>query len=351
MPTEPSWPEWGAFPPPEKYFEKDYFTGMQGEMHAGEILDSVCGPDVERHHEQRTYEILRCHPCLAIHAWPLPSEEALARFYTERFYQQEKPDYVERYERDRPWWTACVHMPIIDTCARALALDSDTTQPRVLDIGAGPGIFLDCAKRQRNWDTTGIEPNTALADALTSRGHRGWHGMLGEERTTALWESVATLQPHIVMLYEVLEHQICPETLLLNCHDIMADNGLLVVVVPNDYNPLQFAACAQHALLPYWLAPPQHLWYFTPKCLQLLLRRCGFDILDMRGTYPLEDFLLAGHQYVGNDAVGRACHQQRMQEELADVEGGTWVQREAQYRANMQQRIGREIVAIARKRA
>jgi SAM-dependent methyltransferase len=158
-------------------------------------------------------------------------------------------------------------------------------------------------------------------------------------------------QQDIIMLYEVLEHQPCPEDVLLRCHDLLAEGGILAVCVPNDFNPLQLAAQGKLGLSPWWLAPPQHLYYWTPKTLQLCLRRTGFAILDCRGTFPMEKFLLDGRGYVGNDAVGRACHVERMAYELGAVHTGKWPQVEQEYRMNLTQRIGRELVFLSRKLA
>jgi 2-polyprenyl-3-methyl-5-hydroxy-6-metoxy-1,4-benzoquinol methylase len=154
----------------------------------------------------------------------------------------------------------------------------------------------------------------------------------------------------VLYLYETLEHQPCPEEFLLLCADMLAPGGVLVVVVPNDYNPLQLQAQQQLGIPRWWLAPPQHLHYFTPKTLQLLVRRCGFRIADMRGTYPLEQHLLTGENYIGNDMVGRKVHSARKAIELHAVGNAEdWDTLMAKYRGNLVDRIGREIVCIAQK--
>ena len=320
-------------------------------MHAGYLLDTVVGPDVSSG-QSRVYEVLRCEPCLAWHVTPLPEPAALARYYATQFYELDKPDYVARYERDREWWEKCVHGPILQQCKDYLRLDCpEEDQVRFLDIGAGPGIALDVAQKRFGWETWGIEPNKALCDALWGRGHTMFHGTLEtlpQGPLIALFDDHPRV--HVAMLYETLEHQGCPEETLLRVWELLEPEGVLVVVVPNDWNPLQLAAC-QKLGLPHWfVSPPQHLWMFTPKCLQLLLRRCGFEIVDARATFPLEKFLLEGLCYVGNDAIGRACHQERMAYELDAVVSGKWAQLEQTYRMNMVKRIGRELVFIGRKK-
>ena len=329
--TGDDWPEWGA--------EARRPVLALDVAHRGELLDSVVGPDVVTG-QPRVYHILKCEFCILIHAWPLPPPAALAAYYAREFYQRAKPDYVARYEQDRAWWETCVHGPILDACERFLRLEGET-RPCFLDIGAGPGIALDVAA-QRGYVTCGIEPSRALWDHTSAGGHLIHHGTL--ETFGGVSQAF-----HVVYLYETLEHQPNPEDFLVRCHDLLTPGGVLVAVVPNDYSPIQLAACARLGVPPYWLAPPQHLTMFTPKTLQLLLRRCGFQILDLRGTFPLDKFLLEGHNYLGNDRVGRLVHTQRMQSELYAVAHGQWAQREQEYRANMAQRVGREIVCVARQ--
>ena len=330
-----TWPEWGSAPR-RPLIDCDM-------AHKGELLDTVVGPDPKTK-QARIYHILRCELCIITHAWPLPSSEDLSRYYADTFYQVDKTEYVDRYEADRAWWEQCVHGPILEQC-RDLLLQTENVS--FLEIGAGPGIALDVAQKVFGWKTSAFEPNGTLCEALRHRGHIVEQGVL--EDFCAGQFPGEIFQHSIVYLYEVLEHQPNPEDFLLQCWDHLRPGGLLAITVPNDYSPTQLQAQQILKIDPWWLAPPQHLHYFTPKTLQLVIRRAGFQILDMRGTYPLDQHLLLDQNYIGNDALGRHLHQERMQLELSDLHHGRWLNRESQYRDNMKRRVGREIVAIARK--
>ena len=336
------WPEWGS------RLRKPLvrFDGA----HQGEWLDSIIGPDVVSG-KPMVFHVVRCEICIGIHVWPLPNPATLAAYYQQIFYEQTKPEYLARYEADRPWWEQCVHDRILDTCRDHLRLDCpEEERVRLLDIGAGPGIAADCARR-RGWDVLALEPSGTCTARLRARGHCVWAGPL-ETFPPVRPQNESRRDPdrfHIVYAYEVLEHQPCPEDFVLRCHALLEPDGLLALCVPNDWNPLQLAACQQLGLPYYFLAPPQHLFYWTPKTLQLLLRRCGFVLVEARGTYPMERFLLSGANYVGNETLGRACHRRRMIAELDAVGAGRWPALEYDYRQNLAQRLGREIVCIARK--
>lgn len=335
--SEPSWPEWGASP--DRYYPWHVWTSPEGGHHAGHLLDTVIGPSVEALGAQQVYEILRCEPCLTIHAVPLPSHAALKRYYEAAFVEQDKPGYIENCLRDKPWWDCCMHGPLLKQAKGYLrGIDS----PDLLEIGAGPGLALDLAA-QWGWATTAIEPGEAFCEYLMRKNHTVYAGTLEDyTRPSGCY--------HIVYLHEVLEHQPCGEDFLLRCWDVLRPGGVLVCVVPNDCNPLQYAACRHLGVQPYWWAVPQHLAYYTPKMLQLLVRRCGYRIQSMRGTFPLDENLLKGYNYLGNDRIGRMVHGWRMQDELWAVKAGLWDARVQQYRRQLaERRVGREIILIACK--
>ena len=335
--NDPAWPEWGS--------DRRSNRMAQWQGHSGEVLDEVTGLDGQ------AYTVIRCQPCILTHVVPLPDEDTLATYYQERFYQVSKADMVARYARDRPWWEFTHRVIIAQMLEAAKPLNRYTGRLSFVDIGAGPGIALDVAQAA-GCLTVGIEPHGVLAHELSQRGHRMFAGMwqhFMEENLSAYWQALWPVD--LIYLYETLEHLPNPEEALLWAYDHMTPGGILGIQVPNDYNPLQLYAQEQHGLSRWWLAPPEHLHYFTPKTLQLLVRRCGFALIDIRGTYPMELFLLRGKVYVGDDAMGRRCHQYRMQEELEAVENGAWPILEDLYRRDLaKHRKGREIVLIARKR-
>lgn len=337
--SEPSWPEWGALP--DRYLPWHVWTSPAGAHHAGHLLDTVIGPSVATS-KPIVYEVLRCEPCLSIHVTPLPEPEALATYYAEEFFQRDKPDYLQRYLQDARWWSQAVHEPIIGQAIGLLQKQGHWQDPLFLDIGAGPGLALDAAKNL-GAQTFGIEPNAAMCQQGWKQGHAMLYGTLETV-------DMPSASCDIVMSYEVLEHQACPEEFVLRCVELLRPGGIFICVVPNDYNPIQMQACQTEHLPRYFLAPPQHLHYFTPKMLQLLLRRCGLSLCDMRGSNPLDANLLHGRNYVGNEALGRECHQERMRYELDMIAAGHWHAVETTYRTNLaHDRIGREIVALARK--
>lgn len=338
------WPEWGA-PVPAGARRVEWRDPSCGGWHVGPCIDDVVAPRRGAGQAGTRYTVIQCSPCCMLHVVPLPSDAALRRYYRAQFYEQDHPEYFARYEEDALWWHTCVHAPLLQAALAALG-NGRTPRPaagvRLLDVGAGPGLLLRTA-RGLGLTTCALDPSAASRARLAAAGHMVWDVSLEAHRRAGHTYDLVTL-------YETLEHLRAPEAALLDCYDLLAPGGVLAIVVPNDYNPYQLQATGTLRVPRWWLAPPQHLYYFTPKTLQLLLRRCGFTLVDLRSSYPMEQFLLEGCNYIGNAALGRACHRRRMADELAQARDGRLMALHAQYRVNLAtQGIGRELIALAHR--
>ncbi len=282
------------------------------------------------------FSVIDCRICGYAHAVPLPSEGELAGVYSHDYYATEKPLYLARYEEDRAWWLD-VYADRLQAMEAALAPGRRT----ILDVGSGPGLFLDAAVA-RGWRATGVEPSRQAAAHARGLGHSVHEGFFDAAMAARL-DAVDAI--HMAL---VLEHVPAPADLLAAAHGLLADGGILCVVVPNDFNPLQRVAEGQ-GMAPWWVAPPHHLNYFSADSLRCLLTGCGFTVIAQSATFPMELFLLMGENYVGDDALGRACHGKRKAFETALRRAGEGGRLAGLYESLAAQGLGREIVLFARK--
>lgn len=68
-----------------------------------------------------------------------------------------------------------------------------------------------------------------------------------------------------VVCCEVLEHAKYPRTLLRECHRVLARDGSILVSVPFSFPVHNY---------------PEDYWRFTPRGLELILERAGFDEIE-----------------------------------------------------------------------
>lgn len=296
--------------------------------HEGPVLISANG-----------FDVIDCAPCGFKHIVAIPTEQELERSYRHDYYTQEKPLYIERYREDLDWWNV-----VYSRRYEILEQHLPGSRRRLLDIGSGPGFFLLNGK-QRGWSVKGIEPSLQAAEHSRELGLDIENAFYSEQTASHLGAFDA------INMSAVLEHIPNPGALLALVQRQLSAKGILVIVVPNDFNPFQIALRDHLGFKPWWVAPPHHVNYFDFASLSRLVERHGFEVVHEEATFPIDMFLLMGDNYVGNDALGRTCHSKRMSFEKALTHGGFGNVLAGLYTALAQQGLGREVVLFARKRA
>lgn len=296
--------------------------------HQGELVE-----------EQNGYRVIHCTRCGFAHLDPIPSRETLAAIYPRDYYETEHPDWIAKTLAERAYWML-IYGERFETLERFV-----TRRPaRVLDVGAFLGLFLE-AGRDRGWDTIGIEPSRVAADRARASGFRILEGFFDDFANPAIGPV------DVVNLALTLEHVQDPAAVLGRVHGLLRDNGIVLIEVPNDFNPLQRVLREQFGKPRYWIAAPHHINYFSFDSLTRLLERAGFDVVERETTFPMEFFVLMGEDYIGDDTTGRRCHQKRMALESGLVRGGLGPLKRELYRFLAARGVGREIVLYGRKRA
>lgn len=126
---------------------------------------------------------------------------------------------------------------------------------------------------------------------------------------------------------------------------------MLILDIANEFNDFQTAADAEYRLNQWWLCPPNHINYFSASTLCTLLERCGYRIVHKEASFPLEMLMLMGDVYVGDGAIGKACHQKRVKFEHLMRKHGKREKLAKFYQALAELDLGRQVVVFATSRA
>lgn len=284
------------------------------------------------------FTVIDCECCQFKHVVPLPTPEELETVYSHEYYTQEKPLYIERYLEDKAWWDA-IYAERYDVLQTYLGGRTGS----ILDVGSGPGLFLALG-RSLGWRVKGVEPSQKAARYSKQELDLDVENIFLKEETAP-----SLGQFDVVHMGEVLEHLPDPAGMLKIAHDLISPGGLLTLIVPNDFNPLQMMLRDHVGLQPWWVAPPHHLNYFSHESLRKLVERVGFELVHMESTFPIDMFLVMGKNYVGNDPLGREVHALRKAFDQNLLESGSVDLRRKLYSAFAGLRLGREVVLYARK--
>ena len=144
-----------------------------------------------------------------------------------------------------------------------------------IDSGASTGALL-VAARNTGWPVLGVEPGTK--QVATCREIHGLTMVHGTFRQAHLPNAHA----EVVSYRHVLEHIHDPVAELTDVRRVLADDGLLLVEVPN-WRGVRYTwgrlRTALRLCRPCWerINVPEHLYYYAPATLTRLLTLAGFE--------------------------------------------------------------------------
>lgn len=216
-----------------------------------------------------------CATCGVRQLNPRASESELRRFYRDRYYET----YRRNEKTGSPRWVAkkrAIARGVLDAVEAHTALAGK----HLLDVGCGHGFLMsDAAEREAK--VFGVEPDAGNARALRDGGHSVFAGSLD-------YFAAANLDVFdVITLAHVLEHVSRPVAVLRLLRDVLQEQGLLCVEVPNAQRP---SRRKRPALLPH----AAHLYYFSENALRATFQRAGFEVLEASYGRAGRDVRLVG---------------------------------------------------------
>lgn len=241
---------------------------------------------------------------------PLPDSETLRRFYAEKYYDGSTLSYPGVYgAEDRAYFD--IKHRILEHYLR------DAPGPRrILDMGCGEG-FTTAYFQARGHHCHAADFSRAGFAAQNPDTLASAPFFQGDIVNDEVFPGETF---DVVAAHHVLEHVIDLYLFLERLHAKLAPGGLLFVTLPNEFNPLQRAYLERTGIADEaapWIAPPEHLRYFTPQSLEAAMGSRGFETVRLLAEFPIDQFLLhEATDYYAHD-FGKVAHAIRMRAELA----------------------------------
>ncbi|MGB9200335.1 class I SAM-dependent methyltransferase [Methanobacterium sp.] len=292
--------------------------------------DEHCGKVID---EYKDITVIDCENCGYKHVFPIPEQHDLDKFYEKEFRHVDS-NYFKRLEEDLEW--------LLMTYERYYDLFEQQCQgnsKKLLEIGSGSGHFLKCGK-DRNWDVMGFEPSNISYDYSKTLDVNVIHGNFDLEKAKEYGKY------DVIFMRNVIEHISNPIAMLKDVKTLLNSNGLLFIVSPNDYNPLQDILKKKLGFDSFWIAK-EHINYFNFESMKNLLKKLDLIVIKTSATFPMEFFLLSGQDYVSNPVLGRKCHDMRKKFETSLDETDLL---DSFYKFSADQDIGRHFIIIARNK-
>ncbi|MFH1063142.1 MAG: class I SAM-dependent methyltransferase [Candidatus Omnitrophota bacterium] len=158
----------------------------------------------------------------------------------------------------------------------------DNSQGRaLLDIGCACGAFLDIA-RLFGFKTKGIELSKGQAEYAQKQ--LNLDVLLSATVEPLLAEHKGFF--NVVTMWDVLEHIPDPKSALNSIHNLLSDDGILMLKIPNSYFQISKARLAR-LLFPRMnkvLGAGDHVVHFTKKSIQQILKATDYEVIKLENS-------------------------------------------------------------------
>jgi 2-polyprenyl-3-methyl-5-hydroxy-6-metoxy-1,4-benzoquinol methylase len=206
------------------------------------------------------FNLVKCNNCGLVYVNPRPTIKEMRKFYPPEYYARPfgTIKMTDKYKKE---------MRLIFH-NRYKPFSKYKRKGKVLEIGCGDGYFLKFLK-EKGYEVMGVE--------LSLYASRYAREVLGLDVFTGTFEEFPAQKKSfdIICLFEVLEHLHNPLSSLHKIKDLLKDDGILVITVPN------FSSFQRIIFGKSWhiIDLPRHLYHFTKNTLREMLKRTGLSIL------------------------------------------------------------------------
>ena len=236
---------------------------------------------------------------------PLPTAEYLDDFYRLKYYQDDHGTYNQSYSKEE--------LNFFTEDSKLLEFIYQKHFPKssrknLIDVGCGEG-FQSMYFHAKHWNVRCLD----YSDDGLKRHNPSLIDNFAKGNVNQL--AIEDLSKYsLILLKNVLEHVIDPIETLHSLKELMDDQSLLFIEVPNDYSSFQNFLLEKKYTNNSWFSPPEHLHYFQFESLQGLLLSLGFEIVSVQSGFPIEQFLVNPHSnYALNRELGKNAHKARVE--------------------------------------
>jgi hypothetical protein len=148
----------------------------------------------------------------------------------------------------------------------------------------------------------GLELNRRAARITAEKGIKVY-----QESLSDFFKKDRNIPWSVINAAYILEHIPEPAVFMTKIKEYLTDKGILVIEIPNEFNPLQLCYLELKKVEPYWIALPDHVNYFSKKGIENLLQKTGWKVLHAESSFPMEMFLLMGEDYKESPSTGPEC--------------------------------------------
>ena len=267
----------------------DYFSDV---LHV-DISCPACENSGEYSFQKGSFIYKLCNKCDTLFLSPRPIESAFSRYYIEapsvKYWAT--TFYKETVQaRRKNIWRPKAKM-VLELMNRF-----NVTSNHIVDIGAGYGVFCEEIKRVSNLSVTAIEPGPELAKICRKKGLYVIENFLQNVLIEELKD-----EPKVFVSFELFEHLHDPKIFLRSLYNLMQVGDIFIFTTLSGTG-VDIKALWENSKS---IAPPHHLNFFNPFSIQILLKKIGYEILEVSTPGKLDIDILINNKQLIKDQFWR----------------------------------------------
>ena len=244
------------------------------------VICPVCGSrEWINRYKIDIWTIKECKACGFAHIDPMPIREDRAECYCEEKVIErnvKQKSYLQKFSRSLKKLFSKATKRDKSAIFYNKLLRYLPPKSKVLDIGCGDGSFI--CKASESFVCTGIEISDYLASLAKKRP--GIKIITGNFLNTDFMNEKYSG----ITLISILEHLDDPMSAIKKCFELSNDAGVLLLKTVN------YGCLNRLIKKEFWTGfrPPDHVVYFSPSNLELLLKKAGFKKIKI-SSMPFND--------------------------------------------------------------
>jgi cyclopropane fatty-acyl-phospholipid synthase-like methyltransferase len=242
-----------------------YFSNSINET----IMCPACGEDGKSSFIKNSFNFDECQKCKTLYVSPRPRKEYFDAYYTDsqsiKYWATTFYKATEQNRREMLWKPK----------AKMIKNKIDNFAPnteKIIDIGGGYGLFMEEFLKIMDIKHMIIEPSEYLSKVCKEKGLKTMVKFLEDIQKDNLPNIKKTF-----VSFELFEHLHNPKKFLETLYNIMNKNDTFIFTTLSGIG-LDIRVLWENSKA---ISPPMHLNFFNPKSITILLKKIGFEVLEV----------------------------------------------------------------------
>lgn len=211
------------------------------------------------------YTHKKCKECDTLYVSPRPTQEMLFEYYSSYESPNSWNELLISTNNERKYLQ---HIPRVEKL-ESIINQSVNEKKVFVDLGAGNGNFAKAVQEANIFEEVIASD---IADGCIEACKK--QGLKTKKCTVTDFEETSI---DCITFNDLIEHVFNPFEFLSACYSKLKENGILMLSTPNgegfDFKILKDKTEN--------IVPPEHIQYLNPKSMEIILKKIGFEVLDI----------------------------------------------------------------------